>query len=100
MIEMLHFRRSSSRILTVLFILSLIAILSYCLGANSKWIGVKELRVRVFGLPVSAFRNAILYECFGTEEAVLTSKTPDTDFHLGKRTIKKYQRTHNMGIAG
>ncbi len=50
--------------------MSLTAILIYCLGANSKWIGVRELPVRVFGLPVSAFRNARLYECFGTEEAV------------------------------
>ncbi len=52
----------------------------YCLGANSKWIGVRELRVRVIGVPVSHLRNARLYECFGTEEAVLTSKAPDTNF--------------------
>lgn len=42
----------------------------YWLGANSKWIAV------------SSFSNAKLYECFATEEAVLASKTPETDFHL------------------
>lgn len=75
---MLHF---SSRLLATVFILPLIALVIYCLGANSKWIGVRVQHVRVVGLPVRTFRNARLYECFGTEEAVLTAKTPDTDFH-------------------
>lgn len=38
------------------------------------------MRVRVIGVPVNNLTNARLYECFGTEEAVLTSKAPDTDF--------------------
>lgn len=67
--------------LAIVFIASLTTFLIYGLGANSKWIGSKELRVRVVGLPISSFTNARLYECFGVEEAVLTSRTPETDFH-------------------
>lgn len=78
---MLHFQKSSSRILAIVFIASLTTFLIYGLGANSKWIGSKELRVRVVGLPISSFTNARLYECFGAEEAVLASRTPETDFH-------------------
>lgn len=77
---MRHSQRSSRKTLAIVYILPLIPIIIYCLGANSKWIGVRELRVRVIGVPVNNLTNARLYECFGTEEAVLTSKTPDTDF--------------------
>lgn len=60
----------------------LAAIMIYCLGANSKWIGARELRLHVVGLPVSSLGTAKLYECFDSEEAVLTSTSPETDFHL------------------